>query len=33
MISLEPIQRLCSTEIKERVLKDIVSGKKQLRDH
>jgi acyl-CoA dehydrogenase len=28
MISLEPIQRLCSKEIKERTLKDIVSGKK-----
>ena len=28
MISLEPIQRLCSTEIKDRVLKDIVTGKK-----
>ncbi len=28
MISLEPIQRLCSSEIKDRVLKDIVTGKK-----
>ena len=28
MISLEPIQRLCSKEIKERTLNDIVSGKK-----
>ncbi|MDC3108414.1 hypothetical protein OA416_04380, partial [Paracoccaceae bacterium] len=28
MISLEPIQRLCSSEIKDRVLKDIVTGEK-----
>ena len=28
MISLEPIQRLCSSEIKDRVLEDIVTGKK-----